>query len=167
MVRSVYLVRHGPAGHYDPTRWPDDRDRPLTPDGIASFRRAARGLRVLVPEVDAVLASRLARAWQTAELLHEEAGWPEPEPCEALEPGHSLAAVVDELCRHDGSVALVGHEPTFSRLASLLCTGSDAALRIDVKKGSVLLLDVEVQVEVMRATLRWVLPPKALRALAG
>ncbi len=114
-----------------------------------------------------MLASRLVRAWQTAELLHEEAGWPEPEPCEALEPGHSLGAVVDELRRHDGSVALVGHEPTFSRLASLLCAGSDAALRIDVKKGSVLLLDVEQPVEAGRAMLRWVLPPKALRALAG
>ena len=56
---------------------------------------------------------------------------------------------------------------TFSRLASLLCTGSDDALRIDVKKGGVLLLDVEEPVEPGRATLRWVLPPKALRALAG
>ena len=114
-----------------------------------------------------MLASRLARAWQTAKLLHEEAGWPEPEPCEALEPGHSLADVVDELRRHDGSVALVGHEPTFSRLASLLCTVSENALRIDVKKGSVLLLDVEEPFEPGRATLRWALPPKALRALAG
>ena len=122
---------------------------------------------MLVPDVGAVLASRLARAWQTAELLHEEAGWPEPEPCEALEPGHTLAAVVDELRGQAGPVALVGHEPTFSRLASLLCAGSENALRIDVKKGSVLLLDVEEQVESARATLRWVLPPKALRALGG
>jgi phosphohistidine phosphatase SixA len=112
-----------------------------------------------------VLASRLARAWQTAELLHVEAGWPEPQACEALEPGHSLAAIVDELRGREGSVALVGHEPTFSRLASLLCTGREDALHVDVKKGSVVLVEWD-DVEPGRAALRWVLPPKALRALA-
>jgi phosphohistidine phosphatase SixA len=112
-----------------------------------------------------VLASRLARAWQTAELLRDEAGWPEPQACEALEPGHSLAAIVDELRGHEGSVALVGHEPTFSRLASLLCTGREDVLHVDVKKGSVVLVELD-GVEPGRATLRWVLPPKALRALA-
>jgi phosphohistidine phosphatase len=115
--------------------------------------------------VDNVLASRLARAWQTAELLHEAAGWPAPETCEALEPGHSLGDIVAELRGHEGSVALVGHEPTFSRLASLLCTGREDALRVEVKKGSVVLVELD-EVEPGRGTLRWVLPPKALRSLA-
>jgi phosphohistidine phosphatase len=123
-------------------------------------------VRTLVPDIDAVLASRLVRAWQTAELLHEEARWPEPQVCEALEPGHSLAAVVEELRRHEGSIALVAHEPTCSRLTSLLCTGSDGALHVDVKKGAVVLVELD-EPEPGRGLLRWVLPPKALRALGG
>ena len=76
------------------------------------FRRAARGLRRIVPDVDAVLSSGFARSWQTAELLHAEAGWPEPEDCPALEVGHSPLEALDALRgREEESIALVGHEP--------------------------------------------------------
>ena len=78
-----------------PARWPDDAARPLTKEGIARFRAAARGLRRLVPAVDSVLSSGYARAWQTAELLHEVAGWQEPEECPALEAGRPATAVLD------------------------------------------------------------------------
>ena len=61
-------------------RWPDDSERPLTEEGIARFRPAARGLAKIVPTVERVLASPYPRAWQTAEIVHEETGWPAPEP---------------------------------------------------------------------------------------
>src|SRR4051812_11305342 len=165
-AHRVFLIRHAFADHADPLRWPDDAERPLTPEGAGRFRLAARGLSRLVPDVDLVLASYWARAWQTAEILHEEAGWPEPVRCEPLEPGHSLQAVIDELRGREGAVALVSHEPPLSRLASLLCTGSEDALRVELKKGGVIMVDVYGPVEPARAILRWVLPPKILRALA-
>ena len=68
---DLYLVRHGVAYDPDPAQWPDDKDRPLTQDGEKRFRRAARGLRELVPTVSVVLSSRWVRAWRTAELLLE------------------------------------------------------------------------------------------------
>ncbi len=75
---DLYLVRHGIAYDPDPAQWPDDKDRPLTPEGEKRFRQVARGLRELVPSVSVVLSSPWARAWRTAELLEKEAHWPAP-----------------------------------------------------------------------------------------
>jgi phosphohistidine phosphatase len=165
--RSVYLVRHAFAAHADPDRWPDDSLRPVTPKGAERFGVEARGLTRLVPEVDVVLSSRFARAWQTAELLHE-AGWPAPVACPELEAGRPSAAAVDVLRRRpERSLALVGHEPHLSRLASLLCTGDEDRLDLRLKKGGVVLLSVDDAVEPGEATMHWAAPPKLLRALSS
>jgi phosphohistidine phosphatase len=162
---DVYIVRHAIAEERDPERWPDDSRRPLSPEGEARFRSAARGLRRLVPEVDIVLASPYVRAWQTAEILHEEAGWAAPEPAPALEPSFPHAAV--ELLRgHAGrSVALVGHEPHLSELASLLVSGDEHALRLELKKGATVLIAFDARPAAGTGTLRWVATPKILRGL--
>ena len=163
---DVYLVRHAFAAHADPTRWPDDATRPLTDEGVARFRVAARGLRRLVPAVDSVLSSGYARAWQTAELLRDDAGWPEPEECPALEAGLTASAALDVLQSSNAhSIALVGHEPYLSRLASLLCTGSEDALELEMKKGAVAALAFAGPVEPAHASLRWTVSPKILRKL--
>ena len=145
-------MRHGPAGHYDPSRWPDDADRPLS--DVGKTKAAATGLVRVVPAVDAVLASSLARAWQTAELLHE-AGWPEPERLRELEVGVPAIAMVGLLHRRpEQTLALVGHEPQLSQLASLLCGGG----RFELKKGGAIAIE--------DGTLRWALTPRVLRFLA-
>lgn len=149
-------MRHGLAGHADPSRWPDDAERPLS--DIPKTRAAAAGLVRLVPEVDTVLASSFARAWQTAEVL-QEAGWPEPEALRELEVGVPAIAVVGALHRRtEQSLALVGHEPQLSRLASLLCTGDEHALTLELKKSGAVAID--------GSTLQWALPPKLLRGFA-
>jgi len=153
-VTSVYVVRHAIAEDRDWERWPDDSLRPLTAEGEASFRRAARGLRTIAPRVDEVLASPYARAWRTAELLHEEAGWPEPVACAELEATGSPEDVVS-LVRGRDSVALVGHEPVMSEVVSLLVGGS---VPLDFKKGGVVLVEDRA--------LRWYATPKILRGLA-
>jgi phosphohistidine phosphatase len=164
-ARSVYLVRHAFAAHADVSKWPDDSKRPLTEDGIRRFRAAAGGLRRLVPDVDVLLSSGYARAWQTAELLHEVTRWPKPQECRALEADRSASGGVDVLREHtERSVALVGHEPYLSTLASILCAG-DRSLRLELKKGAVALLRVEDEVEPGSAYLTWAVSPKILRAL--
>src|SRR6186997_371155 len=164
---DVYLVRHAFASHADASRWPDDTERPLTPDGIRRFRAAARGLKTLVPEVDCVLSSGYARAWQTAELLREDAGWPKPQECAALEGDRRATAALDVLRgRSESSVALVGHEPYLSRLVSLLCAGGEDTLRLQFKKGAVVLVRTERSVRPGDGCLLWALAPKQLRALS-
>jgi phosphohistidine phosphatase len=163
---DLYLVRHAFAAHADPARWPDDADRPLTEEGSTRFRVAARGLRRLVPAVDSMLSSGYARAWQTAELLHEVAGWREPEECSALEAGRPATLALDVLQgRTERSIAFVGHEPYLSTLASLLCTGSEDELRLELKKGAVASLSFAGPGEPARAWLRWTVSPKILGRL--
>jgi phosphohistidine phosphatase len=165
---DLYVIRHAIAFEHDPSRWPNDGDRPLTPEGEVRFRRAARGLRKLVPSVELVLASPFARAWRTAEILAEEAAWPAPLPCEALEAERSVPEAVRAIREHADreSVAVVGHEPTLSGLTSSLLTGSEDLVRIDFKKGGTVALGFEGIVGPGRAYLRWALMPKALRLLA-
>ena len=164
---DVYLVRHAIAEERDAARWPDDSLRPLTAEGAESFRQAARGLRRIVPEVETVLASRYVRAWQTAEILEREAGWPAPERCEALEgnPDPEEARAVILALRGRGSVALVGHDPHLSRLASLLLTGDPDGMRLELKKGGVVHLALEPDEEAT-ASLHASVTPKALRRRA-
>jgi phosphohistidine phosphatase len=163
---SVYLVRHAFAGHADAAPWPDDARRPLTPDGIRRFRRAALGLRLLAPEVGAVLSSGHARAWETARLLHEVTGWPEPREAPELEAEKPAATALDLLRgRDDASVSLVGHEPFLSRLASILCAGDEETLRLELKKGSVALVEVDGEPRPGAGLLRWAVAPGILRAL--
>lgn len=160
-------MRHAFAGARDPERWPDDRLRPLTPKGERRFRRAAQGLGLLVPGVDTVLASSWTRAWRTAEILQDRAGWPAPERLPALE-ARPAAEVVEALTKRSPgeALALVGHEPYLGELASYLLTGNPHHARIALKKGAALALDVDGPIAPGRAVLRWLLQPRMLHRLA-
>ena len=165
---DLYLVRHASAFDADPSAWPDDRQRPLTPQGEKRFRRAARGLGQLVPRVELVLSSSYVRAWRTAEILKRDANWPAPVVCEALEAGRQPSEVLEALQPHAGaaSVALVGHEPNLHQLASFLLTGDAAPAMLEFRKGGVALLRFEGAPAPGLAQLVWLLPPKVLRGLA-
>ncbi len=163
---DLYLVRHAIAEPHDSARWPDDSERPLTSAGIVRFRAAARGLRRLGLEVDGVLASAYVRAWHTAELLTKEAGWPSPEECRELEPSTSPSECLDVLrTRQESTLALVGHQPLLSELASLLLAGDGRSLRLELKKGAAMCLRFDVSAEAGGAALRWSASPKLLGSL--
>ena len=165
---DVYLVRHAIAFDPDVAAWPDDRDRPLTPGGEKKLRRAARGLRELVPRVDVLLSSPLTRAWQTAQILHAKAAWPAPVRFDELEPGRQPADVVEALQPHSGmqSLALVGHEPSLHELAAYLLSGDPTSIRLTMKKGGVAYLSFPNPLQAAGAELEWLLSPRLLRNLA-
>jgi phosphohistidine phosphatase len=158
-MTAIYVVRHAIAEERDPERWPDDAERPLTPDGERRFREAARGLRKLVPDVDVMLSSPYVRAWRTAEILHEVAGWPSPERSDLLGASRAPADGVEAIRARPeaSSIAVVGHEPYLSRLVSILLTGDLDAVRMELKKGGVVRIDDNV--------LRWYATPKMLVSL--
>jgi phosphohistidine phosphatase len=165
---DLYLVRHGVAFDADPMRWPDDSQRPLTADGQKRFSSAARGLKRLAPGVDVLLSSPWVRAWMTAELLEQEAGWPTPVACAALAE-RGTAEVLQALKPYTRSraVALVGHEPSLRELASYLLTADTGHLQIEMKKGGVVRLELDESVRPGSARLIWLLSPKVLRDLAA
>ncbi len=168
---DLYIVRHAVAYKRDENRWPDDVQRPLTPEGEERFRRAAGGILRLVPEVDLVLSSPFTRAWRTAEIL-EKAGWPTPEPLEELEPDYPPHKILSVLARYAPgveSVALVGHRPNLHELVSYLLTGDQIdearGARVRIKKGGAVRLSFDGLPEPGAGSLEWLLTPKTLRRL--
>ena len=162
----LYLIRHAPAFERDRKRWPDDRLRPLTPEGVKKFRKAAAGLGCLVDTVACVLTSPLARARQTAEILSAVTRWPHAREVEQLAPGHTPEQVLAVVrAQAANSLVLVGHEPGLSELIAASVAGVGARLECDLKKGGAACLEFSSTVRAGRARLAWLMTPKALRGL--
>ncbi len=161
----LYLVRHAVAHKRDPEHWPDDSKRPLTPEGEEEFRGAARGLGRVVPEVEILLSSPYERAWRTAEILAEQAGWPAPRESPALEPEVPPEKAVLALKTYAGeeSVALVGHRPGLHELAVFLLTGDAGGADMKIKKGGVVCIELDDVPEAGSGKLRWLFTPRVLR----
>ena len=162
---ELYLVRHAIAAERGPN-YPDDRERPLTSEGIARFKQAVEGLKELDCSLDLVLTSPLVRAAHTAELL--VAGLDKKvrvEQLDALAPGGRLSAVLDALrtfTKRHRRIALVGHEPDLGELAAKLL---QARGEIQLKKGAVCCIELDGAMPNGPGVLRWLLPPKALRKI--
>ena len=165
-IVELYLVRHAIAAERGPA-FPDDRLRPLTPEGIHRFRKSVAGLAVIGVELDVILTSPLTRAEETAVLL--SAGFKKRVPVEtldALAPGGKPAAVIDALgrqARRRRRIALVGHEPDMGELAARIL---GARGQLEFRKGAVCAIDVNSATPAGPGTLRWLLPPRVLRRLA-
>ncbi|MBD3161981.1 MAG: hypothetical protein GF346_06790 [Candidatus Eisenbacteria bacterium] len=166
---DLYIVRHAIAFDRDAVRWPDDAKRPLTEKGVEKFRKTARGCRALIGAIDRTWSSPYVRAWDTARLLEEEAGWPAPIPCDPLTPDGTPGGVLDFLRAQAprGSVAVVGHEPMLHELISLFATGHPGGLLIEVKKGGVARLTFPRSIQAGHGILRWHAAPKLLRGISG
>jgi phosphohistidine phosphatase len=163
----VYLIRHAAAFERDAKRWPDDELRPLTPEGVKKFRKAAAGLERLAERVSRVWTSPLARARQTAEILSAVARWPRAQELAALAPGHAPAEVLAALREQAvDALALVGHEPALSELIAASIAGGSAHLACELKKGGAACLEFSSSVRAGRARLEWLITPRALRAIA-
>jgi phosphohistidine phosphatase len=163
---SLYLVRHAIASDKGDA-YPDDAARPLTAEGMAKFRKAARGLADLGVEVDRVLTSPLVRARQTADILAAELPGHAPVvETAALQPGVPFERLIEALagCTDCAAVAIVGHEPGIGDAAARLIGSASA---FEFKKGAVCRVDFESWPPRPPGTLHWFLTPKVLKALCG
>ena len=66
----------------------------------------------------------------------------------------------------DSTIAVVGHEPSFSEHVSWLTARSDEPF-LEFKKGGACLLTFYDEIYSGGATLRWLVTPAQLRALGG
>jgi phosphohistidine phosphatase len=156
IIRHAVAVPHGTAGFAD-------EDRPLTPEGDAKFREAARGLARAFDRPDALLTSPWLRARQTAAIAG--AAWKiEAKETPALAGGTfaEQAAVLDAFPR-DATVVVVGHEPYVSDLLARLL-GARRSERLEFKKGGVAVVDLPGALA-EGGTLVAYLPPKVLRKI--
>ena len=161
----LYLVRHAIAAERGPN-YPDDRERPLTSEGIARFKRVVDGLKEFDVKLDMVLTSPLGRAQHTAELLVAGIGGkPRLEAIEALAPGGRMPQVLEAFAKYSKrahQVAMVGHEPDLGELAVRLLRARGT---IEFKKGAVCCIELDAAMPTGPGTLKWLLPPRALRRI--
>jgi phosphohistidine phosphatase len=158
----VVLFRHGPAGHADAERWPDDSLRPLTSRGIERTRAAARGIALLEPRLTVVFSSPFLRALATAQLLADTLGNPRFETLDALGvggPSRPVLAALEKL-QSDLVVALVGHEPDLGLLAARLIGATNP---LPLKKAGACCIEFDSGPSIGHGTMKWFAPPRMLR----
>ena len=161
---ELYLIRHGLAAERGP-EYPDDTKRPLTTQGITRLKREACALVELDITFDAILTSPLVRCRQTAEVFASTLqSKPSIMNVDALAPGGSFGAIVDELARHTRRerLALVGHEPDLGQLAARLI---GAKRSLEFKKGAICRIDVTALPPTGPGSLAWFATPKMLRVI--
>ena len=162
---KLLLIRHAAAVPRGTPGVPDD-ERPLTPDGKAKFRVAARGLARVTRRPDVLLTSPLPRARLTAAIAARAFGHIAP----AIEPAlahSSVDGIVAALKTHPpgARIALVGHEPFLGALLARLL-GATQGERLAFEKGGAALVDLP-NGPAAGGRLRWFLKPRILRSLAG
>jgi phosphohistidine phosphatase len=153
---QLVLIRHARAE--ERALFKRDRTRALTADGRRRMRKAARGLRVLVPGLTGIATSPLLRARQTAEIVASACNSPAAMPLPALAPGEDAHAVLAWLRAQpaDAALALVGHEPDLGLLAGWLLSGKRTGF-VQFKKGAAALIEFAGAPAAGKGTLAWLL----------
>ena len=157
----LFLVRHAHAVDAS-----EDPARPLSGRGrrevgqLAGFLRASGSL-----APDEFWHSPLARARETAQLLADGLGSRSPlKEAPGLEPDEDPAAIALRLASEHRTVALVGHEPQLSTLATLLVRGTPWPPAFVMQKCSVLALERNGEGRGASWVARWHVVPDLLKA---
>ena len=154
----LHFLRHADAG--DPVAWTGpDTARPLSDKGRKQAKRLGDHLASIGFTADAFITSPKIRAAQTAEIVAESLG-------ARLSIDDRLAGgleidVLDAVLADAGDparVVVVGHDPDFSELLSEL-----VGTRLEMKKGAFARVEIERPLRAGGGTLRWLLPPDALK----
>jgi phosphohistidine phosphatase len=154
----LHLLRHADAGNPEAWEGPDSI-RPLSAKGRRQSKRLGDHLAAIGFTTDAIVTSPKVRAEQTADIVGERLGV-------AVTVDDRLAGAfdvesLDELLADAGDperIVLVGHDPDFSQMLSSLC-----GPQLEMKKGAFARIEVERPLRAGRGTLRWLLPPDALK----
>jgi phosphohistidine phosphatase len=165
---QLLVIRHAIAEDRDAfaATGKDDSERPLTKRGERKMRDVAVGLARLVDSLDAIGASPLLRAQQTARIVAEAYGSGGVDTVEALAPESEPSASLDWLTQHRSAqaIAIVGHEPHLGALVTWLMTGQSES-RVTLRKGGACLLELSDRPAAGGGTLQWALTPSQLRCV--
>jgi phosphohistidine phosphatase len=159
---QLYIFRHGIAEEAPAGR--PDSGRQLTDEGRRKTAAVAKMARRADVRPSLIISSPYDRAMQTAGVAAKELGYKgEILPTKALVPDSSPEAVWNEIRSHpdEAAILLAGHEPLLSSLAAHLL--SAPALQLEIKKSTMVRIDVEGFRLAPRGVLRWMITP----ALAG
>ncbi len=163
MTFEIYLVRHGLAGQFGD--YEDDAIRPLTEEGVKKTQKVAQRLKNLGIKFDRVLTSPYTRALQTAIVLQSISLVETLETLDQLQPEGKIPIVIThlEILRQTTErIAIVGHEPDLTRLASQLISGHDQT-HLVLKKAGIIALTAPIEGDLLgQCQLFWLAPPRLL-----
>lgn len=155
----LHLIRHADAG--DPEAWTGpDAARPLSEKGRAQAERLGAFLADHDFDTDAIITSPRLRATQTAEIVagHLGVGVTTDDRLGGPMDLKKLDAVLTDAGNPDRPT-LVGHDPDFTEFVSELCSAPTVSMR----KGALAKIEVDRPLKTAGGTLRWLIPPDALR----
>jgi len=155
----LHLVRHADAG--DPATWSGpDAARPLSEKGRGQAERLGVFLADHDVKMDAVITSPKVRAVQTAEIVAGHLGASVTIDDRLGDPLDlaTLDAVLTDAGDPDRAI-LFGHDPDFSEFVAELCSAANVPMR----KGALAKIEVDRPLQTAGGTLRWLIPPDALR----
>ncbi|MAX23118.1 MAG: phosphohistidine phosphatase SixA [Phycisphaeraceae bacterium] len=167
---QLTLFRHGIAQPREASI--PDADRQLTTKGIDRTIQAAKGLAVCCTDVQLILTSPKIRARQTADIASEILDVKvQISDVLAKDDLDAIAKTVGEF--EEEHIMLVGHEPTFTELASYLCSEPARCKKacgqssLVLKKAGALSLSLNRNSQRLRrpGQLLWLMQPSMLRKL--
>jgi phosphohistidine phosphatase len=155
---EIYILRHGIA---EDRADGGDADRALTAAGRRKLRRVlARAAKAGVSP-SLILASPLKRAVQTAEVAAESLGCRKKIlQTDTLLPEAAPDAFWEEIRahRHEKALLASGHEPMLSAAVAWLLGAP--AVKVEMKKGALVRIDVDRFGPRPQGVLRWMLTPR-------
>ena len=163
-MKTLLLLRHGKSD-WD-ADYGADHDRPLAERGQKGARKMGRFVTTarLVP--DRALTSSAVRARETLATAAESGGWTGPARVTEALYGADPEDVIAEVRRTPDdadTLLVVGHQPTWAALVSVLIGGG----AVEVKTATLARVDLAVDrwadVAPGRGTLALLLPPASLR----
>lgn len=137
---KLYLIRHASADNRG-LQYPDDSKRPLIAKGFLQADTLSKFLETIGISFDYLCSSPYTRAVQTATPLQNIS---KNELCFSDKlTSSNYPALIEELksYKKGSSIALVGHEPYMSGLASYLLNGKEFQVNIKFKKAAIMTLE--------------------------
>ena len=154
----LYLVQHGDAFSKDV-----DPERALSDAGRAAVTRLGALLQGTI-QLSAVVHSGKLRAQQTADLLAAVLAPGLPvEAVSGIAPNDAVEPFMQRLTAAGRDVLVVGHLPFMAKLVSSLLTGSDEAVIVAYRPGTIVCLE---SVEGAGWQIQWMIRPELLSETA-
>lgn len=160
---DLILLRHGIA--HDTSSDGTDDARELTGEGKSRTHEVAQGLFKLIGQPELIFTSPKIRAMQTAEIFTNVSIQPQAKIAPLI-AGPSVTEIKNFVLEQNcSSLLIVGHEPTLSALAEILCTGQATTGLFQMKKAGAICIDLpkNYRKATLPGTLQWLLPPAMLR----
>lgn len=166
-MKELYILRHGIAVPHGTPGVAED-DRPLTAKGELRMKEIGRCLAAIGLEPQRIVTSPLPRARRTAQIVAQELHQVERlEIATELTAGENAQSIAGWLStRSESRLMIVGHNPAFSDLISLLLTGGVGTLTCELKKGGIAAL-LNSPHRGAGYRLGWIATPGLMRRLSG